>query len=196
MDQETLYTASKWDILEILGKGPKSPIQLAKLANTSVANVSQQLRMLEMAGIVKSVRLPNREKNQPRLLYSIVRQSAYLIALGPGYANKGYLQLDAYRNALMRTWFLEDKDVQVATEQALAELKDHMKKVDAIVLDTKARVMQISTTDSALKKKGGTFKSGSKSLVVAFPKEIAFSKHAHVLHMEGEIPMKFREVET
>ena len=51
MDQETLYTATKWDILKLLEGQQLSPIEISKIAGSSLANVSQQLRLLEMAGL-------------------------------------------------------------------------------------------------------------------------------------------------
>ena len=88
MEQETLFTASKWDILKILSSGSKSPLQLAKLSNTSVANISQQLRLLEMAGLVQSKRISNRDKGQPRLLYSLAGNHSFLIASTQDFVDK------------------------------------------------------------------------------------------------------------
>ena len=60
MDHETLFTASKWHILKQLETQPRSPLELARICETSIANVSQQLRLLEMAGLVKTKRVSNR----------------------------------------------------------------------------------------------------------------------------------------
>ncbi|HIH23981.1 TPA: helix-turn-helix transcriptional regulator, partial [Candidatus Woesearchaeota archaeon] len=71
MDHETLFTATKWEILKQLETGERSPVELAKAMQSSIANVSQQLRLLEMAGLVTSRRISNRDKDKPRILYSI-----------------------------------------------------------------------------------------------------------------------------
>jgi predicted transcriptional regulator len=88
MEQETLFTASKWEILKLLESGPLSPIELASLSRTSVANVSQQLRLLEIAGLVTSERVPNRDKGQPRILYSIAGNSCYMISTENKFVDK------------------------------------------------------------------------------------------------------------
>ena len=75
MDQETLYTAAKWDILQHLADRKLSPIELSRLTGGSLANISQQLRLLDMAGIVQSERVSNRDRGQPRVLYSLAQDS-------------------------------------------------------------------------------------------------------------------------
>ena len=88
MDQETLFTGSKWDILKLLEGKEMSPIELAKESGTSMANISQQLRFLEMAGIVKSKRISNRDKGQPRIMYSLTGENSFLIMVTPGFVEK------------------------------------------------------------------------------------------------------------
>ena len=50
MEQETLFTAAKWEVLKSLAENSKSPIELAEASNTSLSNISQSLRFLELAG--------------------------------------------------------------------------------------------------------------------------------------------------
>jgi predicted transcriptional regulator len=108
MEQETLYTSSKWDILKALELGSKSPIDLAKEANTSLANVSQQLRLLELAGIVKSERIPNRDKGQPRILYSLSGNNSYILITSPDFVDKKNILLQQHQIETMKIWFCED----------------------------------------------------------------------------------------
>jgi len=54
MEQEQLFTAAKWGILEALSKRNMSPLELSAYVDSSLANISQSLRMLELAGIVKT----------------------------------------------------------------------------------------------------------------------------------------------
>ena len=79
MEQETLFTAAKWSVLKSLSFEKKSPLELAQANNTSMSNISQALRFLELAGLVKSERVSNRDKGQPRIIYSIAKDNAYLI---------------------------------------------------------------------------------------------------------------------
>jgi len=117
MEQETLYTSSKWDILKALELGSKSPIDLAKDANTSLANVSQQLRLLELAGIVKSERIPNRDKGQPRILYSLSGNNSYLLITSPNFVDKRSILLQQHQVELMKIWFCDDTSLHYYMEK-------------------------------------------------------------------------------
>ncbi|MBU1974940.1 MAG: winged helix-turn-helix domain-containing protein [Nanoarchaeota archaeon] len=159
MDQETLFTASKWDILKLLSKSPKSPIQLAKLANTSVANISQQLRLLEMGGIVKSVRISNREKDQPRILYSLAQNHAYVIAIGNKFAEKGFTELDDFSTAILRIMLIPDKKTRYSLQTALWQIEPDFAKIDMVLADVshagKPNLHIASESTTAAKKVAG-----------------------------------------
>jgi predicted transcriptional regulator len=88
MEQETLFTSAKWNILKALALEKKSPLELAEIANTSMSNISQSLRFLELANIVKSERISNRDKGQPRVVYSLANDNAYLIITAEGLVEK------------------------------------------------------------------------------------------------------------
>lgn len=153
MDQEMLFTATKWDILSLLSNEPKSPIQLAKIAKTSVANVSQQLRLLEMAGFVSSVRVPNRDKGQPRIVYSLTKHVAFLIVVGNKFAEKRQIVLDPINQATLRIWMLPDQHSHYYIEKAFWALEPDLEKIRAILVDPAQNTLYILSDDAAVKKK-------------------------------------------
>jgi predicted transcriptional regulator len=136
MEQETLFTASKWDILKILSSGSKSPIQLAKMSNTSVANISQQLRLLEMAGLVQSKRISNRDKGQPRLLYSLVGNHSFLIASTQDFVEKKLLKLSEYNKVILKIWFLDNPKLHYYLEKAFWHIEESLGENDALLFET------------------------------------------------------------
>lgn len=136
MEQETLFTASKWDILKILSSGSKSPLQLAKMSNTSVANISQQLRLLEMAGLVQSKRISNRDKGQPRLLYSLVGNHSFLIASTQDFVDKKLLKLSEYNKVILKIWFLDNPKLHYYLEKAFWQIEEFLTEGDALLFDT------------------------------------------------------------
>jgi predicted transcriptional regulator len=138
MEQETLFTASKWDILKILSSGSKSPLQLAKLSNTSVANISQQLRLLEMAGLVQSKRISNRDKGQPRLLYSLVGNHSFLIASAQDFVDKKLLKLSEYNKVILKIWFLDNPKLHYFLEKAFWQIEENLSENDALFFETSA----------------------------------------------------------
>ena len=96
MDIETLFTSSKWDIIELLAKKSYSPLELSKKLNTTMANVSQQLRLLEALKFVNKKKISNRDKGKPRTLYSLSGDYTYVIAFMPGFAQKKLIKLDSH----------------------------------------------------------------------------------------------------
>ena len=137
MEQETLFTASKWEILKLLERGALSPIELASLSRTSVANVSQQLRLLEMARLVKSERVPNRDKGQPRVLYSLADDSCYLIATAPSFVEKRQHGLSVHNKIILRIWFLGDREAQYFLEKGFWQIEHLLSKLSALAVSTK-----------------------------------------------------------
>jgi predicted transcriptional regulator len=129
MDHETLFTATKWDILKALEKRPQSPIEIAKLLGSSLANVSQQLRLLEMAGVVTSKRISNRDKDKPRVLYSLNGDLSYLIATSDNFVDKKMLSLTERNKAVLRIWFLDDPQVRYALEKAFWHIEPQLERI-------------------------------------------------------------------
>lgn len=134
MEQETLFTASKWVILKILSEGSFSPIELAARSNTSVANISQQLRLLEMAGLIKSERISNRDKGQPRVLYSLAGNHSFLITTASDFTEKKLFELSAYNKIILRIWFFPKKEVHYFLEKAFWTIEKHLPIIDALAI--------------------------------------------------------------
>ena len=136
MDHETLYTASKWDILKHLEREPHSPLELAKLCGTSIANVSQQLRLLDMAGLVTSERIPNRDKGKPRVLYRLAGHYSYLIATSGDFVDKKLLPLSEINKVIMRIWFHGRPALHYTLEKAFWRIEEHLQKISYLGVDT------------------------------------------------------------
>ncbi|MFH1916369.1 MAG: winged helix-turn-helix domain-containing protein [Nanoarchaeota archaeon] len=153
MNQEMLFTATKWDILSILSKEGKSPIQIAKIAKTSVANVSQQLRLLEMAGLVASVRVPNRDRGQPRLVYSLVKSTAMIILLEPHHAEKKQITLNAKRSAVIKILLLDDEAKSDQLFRMFMSFEDDLDRIKALYADFSNQTLYIVSDDDRVKKK-------------------------------------------
>ena len=136
MDHETLFTATKWEILKQLETGERSPVELAKAMQSSIANVSQQLRLLEMAGLVTSRRISNRDKDKPRILYSIAGDLSYVIATSDKFVDKKVLQLSDYNKIIMRIWFYDRKELHYTLEKAFWKIEEVLPKLSFLAFDT------------------------------------------------------------
>ncbi|MFC1648278.1 winged helix-turn-helix domain-containing protein [Nanoarchaeota archaeon] len=164
MEQETLFTASKWDILTELQKQAKSPIELARILNTSVANISQQLRLLEMAGLVQSKRISNREKGLPRVLYSLAGNHSYLIATAKEFVDKKFHLLTERNKVVLRIWFLDQPSIHYFLEKAFWSIDDHFANISAVFFDQNQKDLSlVVVTDKA------SLKSKIKDMKIANP---------------------------
>lgn len=112
MDIELSFSNSKWDILKELSKSPKSPLEIATILKTSVANISQQLRLLEALGLVSKSKLQNSLKGKPRMQYFITSEITYLVRLGKKIAIKQMLKKDPYTIYIFNTFSLIPKKDQ------------------------------------------------------------------------------------
>jgi hypothetical protein len=188
MEHETLFTASKWQILKSLESGPKSPIELAKLCETSVANISQQLRLLEMAGIVTSKRISNRDKDKPRILYSLSGNLSYMIATTGSFVDKKALQLTDYNKIIMRIWFLEKPELRYVLEKSFWKIEDHFDKITFLALNTEnfSPIMFYYKGSVQLKPFTVTDQSGVTRQIV-FETALPSAQHMHILHDPKEV---------
>ncbi|MEM2139161.1 MAG: ArsR family transcriptional regulator [Candidatus Woesearchaeota archaeon] len=78
MEFETLFSSTRWEILKTLSEKKLSPIELADKLKTTSANISQQLRLLELAGLIKSEKLSNSDKGKPRIVYSLAGDFSFI----------------------------------------------------------------------------------------------------------------------
>ncbi len=135
MEQETLFTSAKWNILKALALEKKSPLELAKIANTSMSNISQSLRFLELANIVKSERVSNRDKGQPRVVYSLAKDNAYLIITAEGFVDKKMISINEHKKSLIRIWLHPDENKHEELEKAYMELRKDLSNIKAVFVE-------------------------------------------------------------
>jgi predicted ArsR family transcriptional regulator len=102
MDLETLLTGTKWDILELLASKQLSPLELAKKLNTTIANISQQLRLLETAGLVKKQRTGSAKPGKPRMLFSLSGSYAFITILSKGFAKKKLIKISQKQKEVLK----------------------------------------------------------------------------------------------
>jgi DNA-binding transcriptional ArsR family regulator len=102
MEFDTLLSGTKWELLQLIARLPQAPTELAQKLNTSIANVSMQLRLLEVAGLVKK----SRSLRSRRVIYSLVKEIAYIHAITGDLQVKRQLPLDADKVFIFKTWQL------------------------------------------------------------------------------------------
>lgn len=118
-------------------------MELAASMKTTSANISQQLRLLELGGLVKSEKTSNSDKGKPRVVYTLSSDSAYLILTMPGFAEKKMLTLSTYHKFMMRAWFLENTEHHQLAGEAYEILSDGLASIDLIAAQSSGSILSL-----------------------------------------------------
>ena len=145
MELETMFTEQKWNILKCLSNEKFSPLQLAEKLDTTMANISQQLRLLEASNLVKKEKIKNRDKGKPRSLFSLTEDYAYLIPTMQNFANKRLLKATPHHKAILKIWFIENEELQYNMEKLYWSLEPNLKSIKGIAVNEKSnKILLIS----------------------------------------------------
>ena len=127
-----MFSEQKWNILRSLSSERLSPLQLADKLNTTIANISQQLRLLQAANLVKKEKIKNRDKGKPRTLFSLTEDCAYLIPTMQNFTDKKLLRVTEHHKTILKIWFLENQELHLFIEKLYWKIEPHLKEVQAI----------------------------------------------------------------
>ena len=130
MNHETLYTATKWDLLKLLEHDEKTIQELAQETNTSQQNISQQLKLLELAGIITKT-----QTRREAAKYTIGQNSCYVISTSNSFVEKKHIPLETRRQIILRIWFLEDKELREYAERAFWKIEEELPNIQALYID-------------------------------------------------------------
>ena len=107
MELEGLFSGTKWDILTELSKKDLSPLQISKRLNTSIANISQQIRLLEAYGIVSRKKISASGAGKPRTIFSIKDDLILSIGVMKNFARKKLIKADEHHKTILNIWALD-----------------------------------------------------------------------------------------
>ncbi len=134
MELETLFTEQKWNILSLLAEDDYSPLQLSEKMNSTISNVSQALKLLEAAGLVKKKKISNRDKGKPRILFSLANESAYIVTMTNGFASKKLVITTTYHKAILKIWSIENTSLHAGLTLAYMQAMPKLSEFDAIYI--------------------------------------------------------------
>ncbi|MEM3374021.1 MAG: ArsR family transcriptional regulator [Candidatus Woesearchaeota archaeon] len=161
MEIESLFSSTRWEILKALSQAKLSPIELADKLKTTSANISQQLRLLELAGLIKSEKLSNSDKGKPRIVYSLAGDFSFIAIASNDFSDKKLIPMTKMHKFFLNSFFIDDLEIQSNLPQLYTLLKDHFDLFDAILVQkTKTLLIFSKTTKQidALKKILNDFK--------------------------------------
>lgn len=134
MELELMFSDQKWNILRCLSEDRYSPLQLAEKLNTTMSNISQQLRLLEAVSLVKKEKIRNRDKGKPRTLFSLNEDIAYLIPTMHNFANKKLLRVKNHHKIVLKIWFLENPELHPHVEKVYWKIEPYLSQIGAIAV--------------------------------------------------------------
>lgn len=146
MELAGLFTEQKWNILKLLSEEEFSPLQLSQRSKTTMANISQQLRLLEASSLVGKRKIPNRDRGKPRTLFHIRKDFGYLIQVRQGFAEKKLVELDDFHKIFMTIWFLNDRSLHYFLEKWLFKIEPFLSQIEGILINEKMQGEKIAVT--------------------------------------------------
>ena len=148
MELELMFSEQKWNILKCLSEGKYSPLQLAQRLNTTMANISQQIRLLEAASLVKKEKIKNRDKGKPRTLFSLNEDFAYIIPAMHDFAEKKLLRVKDYQKIILKIWFLENSELHPHIEKIYWKIEPYLDHIHAIAVKQSSKELIIVSDKS------------------------------------------------
>jgi DNA-binding Lrp family transcriptional regulator len=136
MELEPLFMTSRWDILKILSQKGKSPLEISQELNATISYVSQQLKLLEAAGLVKKEKISTREKGKPRTVFSLSKDCSYLISIANKFTEKKLLSLTDYHKLILKIWFLDDPSLHYYIEKFYWKIEENLSEIEGIFIDS------------------------------------------------------------
>ncbi len=138
MDNQTInpeiFTNTKWLLLKEISDSPQSPSDLALKTNTSISNITQQLKLLEAYGIVRKEKSEEKNAGKPRTIYYLNTEIMYGFMLRNGKAERKVFEIDSNNKMFFNIVFgMPSEDVAFMLKFSF-KYEDLLKKCKAIGL--------------------------------------------------------------
>lgn len=200
MELDDLFVSSRWQILQSVACEPCSPVQIAEKIGTSVAYVSQQLKLLEAARIVVRKKTGAADKGKPRAIYSIEKDILNVTALMNKLPLKKQIYPTEHQKAVLRIWALENAALHYPLEKLYWKLEPYLSKVDAFYVDVSDSGLNIEVVSKDKKVAGivdaFSKEEGLRCKVLTDLKNFDKAKAHAIFELGSEVRGKQNEVKT
>ncbi len=136
MELDSFLASPRWEILQLISAQPSSPIEIAAKLNTTVSYISQQMKLLEAAGLVKKEKTGAVERGKPRTIFSIAKELVYLTPLSNTFSTKKALYLTDYHKLVLKIWFTSNNSLHEPLHKLLIKIEKYFPKIDFIGIDS------------------------------------------------------------
>ncbi|GIU70375.1 MAG: hypothetical protein KatS3mg002_1611 [Candidatus Woesearchaeota archaeon] len=140
---------TKWEILKEISKRETSATELAEKLDTSISNITQQLKILEAYEIIKRRKIKEKNIGKPRTVYSIKNEIIYAIILKNNKAEKKIFKIDAVSGLIFNTLFITGTEDAFFILKFMLKHEEILKRCKAIgfIKSTKENVELFILTD-------------------------------------------------
>lgn len=168
MDMHSFFGSPKWAILEILSLSPSSPVEISEKTENSVSYVSQQLKLLEAAGLVVKVKTKSFEKGKPRVIYSINKEVAEITALIKTTPGRKTIYLDEHQKTILRIWLFVSKSEVYSVERFYWKVEEELSKKDILLYSSNKGKPEIDVFGTGTKLENICKKYSDSNLAIRF----------------------------
>lgn len=121
-----IFSNSKWTLIKEIAIKKQCPTELAIKTNTSLSNITQQLKLLEAYNIIKREKSGERNTGKPKTMFSLNEEFTYSIMLKNGKAERKYFKIEGFNSLLFNSMFI------LGVEDAFYMLKFSFKYEDIL----------------------------------------------------------------
>ena len=143
MDLDLFFSSQRWKILEIIATQPSSPLEISKKLKTSMAYISQQLKLLEAANLVAKEKTGAVEKGKPRRVFSISNEILYVTALAKNVPFKKSIPMTDYHKAVLNIWFLDNHLLHYPLAKFYLAIEKYLLDISGIYIDTSSKNVKL-----------------------------------------------------
>lgn len=135
MDFDIFLTSPRWEILQIIAKKPTSPVEIAEKLNTTVSYISQQLKLLDAANLLKKEKTGEVLKGKPRTLFSLSEELLYITILTNNLAEKKLISITDHHKAILNIWSIKNSSFHYLLEKLYWKLEEDIDEIDGIYIE-------------------------------------------------------------
>ena len=153
MEVDSFLASPRWEILNMITDNPSSPMEISEQIGTTMSFISQQLKLLEAAGLVKKEKTGAVDKGKPRSIFSVSQESVYLIPLAKNFSEKKLVALSPEKKIVLKIWETSNSKFHPILENffwtKLQSKLDKIKSIHIKVIGNKCKLFVI-TDDKSL----------------------------------------------
>jgi DNA-binding transcriptional regulator GbsR (MarR family) len=127
-----IFLSNKWNILKEIASNPQSPSDLALKTNTSLSNITQQLKILEAYKVVRKEKSAEKNNGKPRTIYYINDDVVHAMILKNGFADKKMFYIDNNNKIFFNILFNTNSDDLMFMMKFNFKYEEILKKCKAI----------------------------------------------------------------